>query len=536
MRSSYSNDRNPRRLPAVGQTWMSSPKPDIVFFMVDQLSAKWLEAASNGIVATPGLDRLRAAGTTFTNCISSNPLCCPTRATLATGLTTRGHGVLQNGYALDPELPTFMRSLQDAGWRTVALGKLHLRPHYETIHPDYLPYGFDVQHNTEDDRGGEWLDWVRAEHPEHRDAVYSTVWSRDIPGFANYGPTAENLRAELEEVPAINGTYELPFPEELSQTNWITGHALDFIRGQAPAQPIYAHVSYVQPHGPFAPPAGYRQFVDAEAIPAPIPPEWPGDPLAPHCLEGRGCAQTPSDWRKDREHYFADIRHLDRQLGLLLDTLEQTGRRDNTYVIMLADHGELLHDHGLTGKGEFHYDACIRVPLVIAGPGINAGQSRDELVQLEDIFPTIFEMVGLSLPKPKVIYGAGPPAGGVGGPTGHTEYPYAPGRSLLGLCRGEASDHWRDCAYVESYNNINSATTANWARSIRTTRWRYTMYPDNTGEQLFDLVDDSDETRNLAADPDHRQIRLELRDRLLDLIIHQDYPHSPRSRFAFGVH
>ena len=62
------------------------------------------------------------------------------------------------------------------------------------------------------------------------------------------------------------------------------------------------------------------------------------------------------------------------------------------------------------------------------------------------------------------------------------------------------------------------------------------MYPDNTGEQLFDLVDDSDETRNLAADPDHRQIRLELRDRLLDLIIHQDYPHSPRSRFAFGVH
>ena len=504
--------------------------------MLDQLSERWLEAASAGAVATPNLDRLRAAGTTFNSCISSNPLCCPTRATLATGLTTRGHGVLQNGYALDPELPTFMRSLQNAGWRTAALGKLHLRPHYETVHPDYRPYGFDVQHNTEDDRGGEWLDWVRAEHPEHRDGVYSTVWSRDIPGFADYGEQGEDLRAELEKVPAIGGSYELPFPEELSQTDWITGHALDFIRGEEPDRPIYAHVSYVQPHSPFAPPAGYRQYVDKDAIPEPIAPEWPGDPLAPDCLEGRGRAEVPESWRTDREYYFADIRHLDRQLGRVLDALEETGRLANAYVVLLADHGELLHDHGLTGKGKFHYDACVRVPLVIAGPGVKAGQERDELVQIEDIFPTVFEMAGLAPPEPKVIYGAGSPAQGVGGPVGGTVYPYAPGRSLLGLCRGERPDAWRDCAYVESYNNINSATIANWARSIRTREWRYTMYPEGRGEQLFDLVNDPDETRNLAGEPEQAPTRLELRDRLLDLVIKQDYPHSPRSRFAFGVH
>ena len=82
--------------------------PTIILFMVDQLSAKWLEIAWAGACPTPNLDRLRARGTTFTNAITSNPVCMPARATLATGLTTRGHGVLENGYQLDPELPTYV--------------------------------------------------------------------------------------------------------------------------------------------------------------------------------------------------------------------------------------------------------------------------------------------------------------------------------------------------------------------------------------------------------------------------------------------
>ncbi len=103
-------------------------RPNFVFFMVDQLSAKWLEAASAGVCPTPNLDRLRRRGVTFTNAISNNPVCMPTRSTMATGLTTRGHGVLENGYQLDPALPTFMQALQQAGWRMGAFGKVHLLP------------------------------------------------------------------------------------------------------------------------------------------------------------------------------------------------------------------------------------------------------------------------------------------------------------------------------------------------------------------------------------------------------------------------
>src|SRR5690349_3386243 len=90
-------------------------KPNIVFFMVDQLSAKWLWGPAAKAIRTPNFDKLRASGVAFTSACVSNPICCASRATLATGLTTRGHGVLQNGYELDPAVPTFMQQLQRNG-------------------------------------------------------------------------------------------------------------------------------------------------------------------------------------------------------------------------------------------------------------------------------------------------------------------------------------------------------------------------------------------------------------------------------------
>lgn len=87
---------------------MNAP-PDIVLFMVDQLAAKWLEAARHGACDTPHFDRLAAEGVSFTRAFSSNPVCAPARATLATGLTSRQHGVTENGYRLDLDVPTFMQ-------------------------------------------------------------------------------------------------------------------------------------------------------------------------------------------------------------------------------------------------------------------------------------------------------------------------------------------------------------------------------------------------------------------------------------------
>ena len=78
----------------------------IVLFMVDQLSAKWIEACLAGMAPLPNLALLQAHGTSFRHTISSNPICSPARATIATGLATRSHGMLLNGYNLDPSIPT----------------------------------------------------------------------------------------------------------------------------------------------------------------------------------------------------------------------------------------------------------------------------------------------------------------------------------------------------------------------------------------------------------------------------------------------
>jgi len=513
--------------------------PNIVLFMVDQLSARWLEAARAGACQVPNIERLAARGVTFPNAFTANPVCMPARSTIATGLTTRGHGVLENGYELSPKLPNFIRTLQQAGWRTGALGKLHFRSHYRDSHLNdaYRAYGFDVVHNTEDSCGGEWLDWVAAEHPDQLDNVLATIWAAHIPWFSQYGPEKVNLAERIWRVregfdyttascpDATENWYPLPFPTELSQTEWITRHAEDFIRQTPTDQPLFAQVSYVQPHSPFHPPADCVDRVDESKIPGTAPAEWFENPDAPAYYR----RHSPPDTRTGRrKYYFADIAHLDDQLGHVLDVLAETGRADNTLLIFTADHGEMLGDHGLQGKEEHHYDACIRIPLMVAGCGLSGGHVRDEMVQLEDICPTILEATGQQLPLMPTL---GPDLGDKADTVA-----VLPGRSLLPLARGETVDDWRPAAYIESYNAVWSVDPADWARTIRTDQYRYTLYACDNGEQLFDVQADPQEQNNLAGDPAFASIRLGLRDQLLELIILQDYPKTRRSLFALGVH
>jgi arylsulfatase A-like enzyme len=110
------------------------------------------------------------------------------------------------------------------------------------------------------------------------------------------------------------------------------------------------------------------------------------------------------------------------------------------------------------------------------------------------------------------------------------------GSSLLPYCRRDIISEHREFAYVESYNATRSNDPADWARSIRSARFRYTLYPRGNGEQLFDLLEDPDELQNIAQDPRHRSSKAELRDCLLEAVIAQDYPKSPRSLFQLGVH
>jgi arylsulfatase len=516
-------------------------KPNVVFFMVDQLAAKWFEMAVNGVCDVPNFRSLMDRGTYFDNTITSNPVCMASRASLATGLTTRGHGLLENGYFLDPGLPTFMQALQRDGYVTGALGKVHFRPHFESQFPDYKAYGFDVTHVTEDGRGGEWNDWVRDNHPTHYDDVLATIWPWHIPDYSDYGEYHVDLKERIRRVrekytwssekypESTDWVYTLPFPEEVSQTNWITGHALDFIsKSVASKHPFFAHVSYVQPHYPFCSPEEYIQYVDVDRIPEPVGAEWQEESSSQPAYYKRQKPVDMSNWKWGRTLYFADLVHLDRQLGRVIDRLKETGEYDNTYIVFLSDHGDLLYDHHFWGKEERHYDGCIRVPLLIAGPGLKQGQRVHDLVQLEDVCPTVLEMASTRLPHlPKLGEYLDMTA---------EELPVLPGRSLLPLCRGESVPDWRKSAYSESYNAIWSSNPGDWARTVRTDRYRYTYYPKGDGEQLFDLLNDPDEQKNLCQDSEYVSVKQTMKDLLLEHVILQDYPKTRRNLFAIGVH
>ncbi len=199
-------------------------KSDIILFMVDQLSAKWLESAWEGVCPAPNIEKLKEMGTAFPHCFTSNPVCCLARATISTGLTTRGHGVLENGYRLEPELPTFMKVLQKHGWRTGGFGKVHLKPHYAGLYPDYKPYGFDVTHITEDPRGGEWLDWVEKIHIGHYEAALATIWPTilDMAVLEMPRQPVEGiyLKKAVHEIRVLPGNSLLPVWKGEPVSNW----------------------------------------------------------------------------------------------------------------------------------------------------------------------------------------------------------------------------------------------------------------------------------------------------------------------------
>lgn len=488
----------------------------------------------DGICELPNLKRLKDMGVTFTNAYSNNPVCCPARATIATGLSSTAHGLISNGYRLNPDIPTFMRTLQSAGWKTGAFGKVHFYP-YDSDHypyPDYREYGWDVVHNANDTRTGEWLDWIKKEHPEHYEVAISTAddWAKELPYFDACGEDKVNLTEIMQrekakrKIPEGTGfeCYPLPFPEELSQTNWITDHALDFIKTAPADEPIYTHISYVQPHPPFYTPERFLENVNVDRIPEPVG-------LKEGVKEG---VKIAAGWKEARRFYFADFMHIDEQIGRVLDLLDETGRTENSYFVFTADHGEMLHDHGRLSKSHNHYEPVYRIPLIIAGPGMAAGTTCDAITQHEDICPTILDMESSLMEhhlKPICRKGL------------EKETPLFHGHSLLPWCRGKTVEDWRTSALIESFGCLcegpNSALIGkSWKKTLVTKAYRYSVTVGHDIEELYDLLRDPDELTNVADVPAYEKILNDIRYKLLNRVMETDYPLPPRDLEVIGAH
>jgi len=180
-------------------------------------------------------------------------------------------------------------------------------------------------------------------------------------------------------------------------------------------------------------------------------------------------------------------------------------------ILFTADHGDMMGDHGLPTKGAWHLDACMRVPLIVAGPGVPSGALHDRVVTNLDLFPTIVDFAGAENDAP------------------------VEGRSLRGLLAGAHELDRPDAALIETYGSYADTARHLWARTVATPDTRYTLFGDGTG-MLFDMTSDPDETANLFGLPCVAATEQRMKDLMLELLDRQDLPLPSRHRHPTAQH
>ncbi|RQH02561.1 sulfatase-like hydrolase/transferase [Natrarchaeobius oligotrophus] len=455
-------------------------RPNILVFNPDQQRPDGL-GCYGGAPATPTIDELASNGRRFTSAFATSPLCSPSRASMFTGLYPHEHGVYGNDVPLPENNTTFVELLADVGYRTELIGKWHLGVpvdrHTGTLWRD-APPGFDsmataLEHDVPPGEEPDYLRYLKREGVVDTDAD-ETAW-RDVPDSS---------------VPVGRSA----IPAEHHFTTWLVDRAIEFLDSHDDESPFYLQLSGFYPHFPIAPPAPYDRMYDPDAIELP-------ESRTLESFEDKPSLETATVARSDYEEFSEDdlraawaltyglCTHIDTQLGRLLEALCDRNLFEDTVVVYVSDHGEMLGNHGLLWKGPFMYDDVLRVPLLVSHPSIESGET-DSLVSLADLPPTLAELAGCSFPAE------------------------TPGQSFAPILFGERSDH-RSTVYAE-YLTDESTFGANPDHPIfmvRGKRYKYAV-TDGQGEVLYDLDDRPAEIHNRATDPDYRAVKRSVRTRL----------------------
>jgi arylsulfatase A-like enzyme len=471
-------------------TGAAAERPNIVLLIQDQLRYDVVD--DERLCHTPTLDGLRAEGAWFERHYTTAGICSPARGSLFTGLYPHAHGILNNIHGTDAlvrDLPrhhvTVGEALREAGYRTGYVGKWHLGMRDGPGERGFV----DPRASDEYLERGEGFRAYRERFSEPTaDAV-----------FTRYPPAVSPSAARFPRRPFP--LYSIaPAPEEILPARAVTDEASALLREYGEAgEPFFLVVSFVEPHWPSVLPEPFASMYD----PGSIPP-WPnfddtfaGKPRTNQAgVEHFGVAGfTWEDWQPVVARYLGAVSFVDRLVGRLLVALEDTGRADDTVVIVTADHGDMTGSHRQFNKGPLMYEEVYRIPLVVRGPGIPARTPTDALTSHVDLMPTILDLTGTE-----------PPSG-------------VHGRSLLPLAH-RLSSGWRDALLCEFHGDEFGLYSQ---RMLRSERYKL-IYNPNDVRELYDLERDPAELHNLASEPGHSGLRRELEARLLELMHDTDDP------------
>ncbi len=395
---------------------------NLLFFLSDNHARSAMGCSGNPLIQTPTLDALAARGTRFANAYTASPLCCPARASIATGRFPFQTGYWDNAIVYDGRVPSWMHRLREANSEVVSVGKLHFRSSEDDngfsreIAPMHIlnaKGGVSTLLRWSDEEPvnrGQWELYLDQSGPgQSHYQEYDTEISRlaiawlksaPSPGFARPPEgVPENLGAArrlLMSAPSP-GVARPPegVPEDLGAARRLLMRHPD--RGERPWALL---VSYVSPHPPFSVPQELLDLYPASSMPLPAlfrPAERPTHPALDHLrrIMGFRAMDDEDALRRITACYYALVTHLDRQIGLVIKAAQELGLLENTRIIYTSDHGEALGAHGLFGKANL-LEPGAGVPLLMCGPQVRPAHVETRVVSHVDLYPTIVEGAGLA--------------------------------------------------------------------------------------------------------------------------------------------
>ena len=415
-------------LLAVTVSLAAAQPPNVVFIFADDQRADTIAALGNPVIKTPNLDRLVKRGVAFTRAYmqggNQGATCVPSRAMLLSGRSLA---------QIDEKLlkyQTWPNAFGAAGYATFATGKWHNGP--PSISKSF----------------------------QQAKALF-------VGGMANplQAPTSDML-------PTGKLTPSKISPKHLCEE--ATDETLAFLRSQDGKKPFFSYLAFDGPHDPHIVPDDFPVKYDVASIPLPpnFLPQHPFD-NGEMVIRDEQLMKWPrpeADVKTMLAEYYRYVSFLDVQVGRVLDAVDASPHAANTIVVYAADSGVARGSHGLIGKQNL-YEHSMRVPLIVAGPGIATDKRSEAMCYLFDVLPTLGKLCGVAEPK---------------GSNGREfaevlKDPAQPGRPFL----------------MFGYKSIQKA--------LNDGRWKLIRYPHVDRTQLFDLQSDPCETKDLAAQPEHAE-------------------------------
>ena len=448
---------------------MNIQQPNILIIMVEQFSALTDPNHANFPVETPNLQRLANTSVRFENAYCNSPVCGPSRMAFLSGRYVCNIGAYDNGSALPDSVPTFAHMLTTAGYQTAMCGRMHY-------------HGLD-----------EYKGFETRLAPE----IHNPLMARpaDFPGVLEPIRPLKPYTEPEEYKPEFSNSTIYNHDEHVTKT---TCKFLKDYPNSQDRRPFCLTTGYLNSHPETKPIPElkelYNMYIQRDNLPTATFTPDQYERLPEHIkrlhqyLRHDKAIFSEKLQRHEMAWYLARITYLDRQIGPILDVLEQTGLDENTVVIFLADHGDGMGRHGLWGK-MFFYEEAERIPCYIRSPGQKEAHIVKERVSTVDILPTLADFAGCEI-----------------------RFPYD-GETLKPLLDGAHEEREGKLVFSE-YHGYLSPTDM---YMVLKGDYKYNHYLKELGE-LYNIKDDPQENNNLIDAPDCVTIRADLEKQLRRIV------------------